>query len=83
MKAASKPCDLKYVTWSFTIELKGETTITTGNEGMSNPRWNNALQTLGKIWKVRLLPNPVGKAGQHSQRLKPAQASVSRRLEKT
>ena len=38
MKAASTPCDLKYLTWSFTIELKGETTITTGNEGMSNPQ---------------------------------------------
>lgn len=50
----------------FNNELKGETTITSGNAGMIKPLSSYTLKTLGKIWKVKLLPKPVGRAANTS-----------------
>ena len=52
--------------WENTIELKGKTTITSGNAGMWKPWSSNTLKTLRKIWKVKLLPKPVGRAANTS-----------------
>ena len=52
--------------WYYTIELKGQTIITSGNESMWKPRSSNTLKTLGKIWKVKLLLKPVGRAANTS-----------------
>ena len=66
MNATSKPRLLKNPTWSLAIELKGETTKTSRNVGMIKPLSSYTLKTLGKIWKVKLVPKPVGRAGNTS-----------------
>ena len=52
--------------WDYTIELKAEFTIAGGNAGMWKPWSSDTLKTLGKIWKVKLLPKPVGRAANTS-----------------
>ena len=61
-KAAFKPSDLKYFTWSLMIEFKGQTTITKGETKLLS----QYFFTEGKNWNVILFSNPVGSAAKTS-----------------